>query len=103
MYWLVDSAVGAGLACAATADEARMMRAFSSRLFGLTDSDSLSVPIINTVDGIDDEIGAAEIVRSQGEADDPSPGEIVSIPSVAKVQEMIDAALREAAGGAAQQ
>lgn len=94
-YWLVDSAIGGELVCAETADGAAMMRRVSKKLPGLVDADAVSFPVVNTMDGLTNEIGVAMIERTQDEVDAPDEAGFVHLPSVAKVQEMINAALKE--------
>lgn len=100
LYWLIDSHICTGeaensLCCADTPTEAAYMRSIAARLYDLTDTDAVAFPVVNTMDEVAGEIGTAFIERTQTEIDEADTSGYVHIPSVAKVQEMIAAALSQ--------
>ena len=88
-YWLVDSFISSDTECASDPYEAETMRAFAAKAQGLRDGDSVGVPVINTMDGVEHDVGIAYIARTQSENEAPDKEGFVEIPSVALVHELI--------------
>lgn len=94
LYWLIDSHICTGetensLCCADTPTEAAYMRSIARTVVGLTDSDTVGMPIVNSMDEVEDEIAIAHIVRSAEEEASPAANGNVQIPSTGKVEEWI--------------
>ena len=83
-YWLVDSQIPQF-----TNSDAAWLTEYANRLTGLSDSVTLGVPIINSTDGLYDEIATMFVQRSAEENRNPSENGDVTVPTVAKVDEMI--------------
>ena len=74
-----------------------MIDAYASALIGLSDSDTIGVPIINSTDGLDDDIATMFISRSFAENTATDKREYVTVPTVAKVSELIETAIGDTA------
>lgn len=87
-YWLVDSQI-------TQFDQynAAMLGAYASALIGLSDSDTIAVPIINSMDGVSDDMATMFVTRSAEENKNPNENGDVTVPTVEKVSDMIAAAI----------
>lgn len=94
-YWLVDSQI-------TQFDQynAAMLDAYASALIGLTNADTVAVPIINSTDGVSGDMAIMFVTRSAEENKNPSDGN-VTVPTAAKVSDMIAAAIGDTAGALA--
>lgn len=95
-YWLVDSQI-------TQFDQynAAMLDAYASALIGLTNGDTVAVPIINSTDGVSGDMATMFVTRSAEENKNPSVNGNVTVPTAAKVSEMIAAAIGDTAGALA--
>ena len=95
-YWLVDSQI-------TQFDQynAAMLDAYASALIGLTNGDTVAVPIINRTDGVSGDMATMFVTRSAEENKNPSVNGNVTVPTAAKVSEMIAAAIGDTAGALA--
>ena len=91
-YWLVDSQI-------TQFDQynAAMIDAYASALIGLSDSDTIAVPIINSMDGVSGEMATMFVTRSDEENRNPNEAGDVTVPTVGKVSDMIAAAIGDTA------
>lgn len=87
-YWLVDSQI-------TQFDQynAAMLGAYASALIRLSDSDTIAVPIINSMDGVSDDMATMFVTRSAEENKNPNENGDVTVPTVEKVSDMIAAAI----------
>lgn len=95
-YWLVDSQI-------TQFDQynAAVLDAYASALIGLTNGDTVAVPIINSTDGVSGDMATMFVTRSAEENKNPSVNGNVTVPTAAKVSEMIAAAIGDTAGALA--
>ena len=91
-YWLVDSQIP-------QFDQynAAMIDAYASALIGLSDSDTIAVPIINSIDGVSGDMATMFVTRSAEENRNPNEVGDVTVPTVGKVSDMIAAAIGDTA------
>lgn len=91
-YWLVDSQI-------TQFDQynAAMLGAYASALIRLSDSDTIAVPIINSMDGVSDDMATMFVTRSAEENRNPNEDGDVTVPTVAKVSELIATAIGDTA------
>ena len=96
-YWLVDSQI-------TQFDQynAAMLDAYALALIGLTNGDTVAVPIINSTDGVSGDMATMFVTRSAEENKNPSVNGNVTVPTAAKVSEMIAAAIGNTAGALAE-
>lgn len=83
-YWLVDSMI-----MPFDQYNATMLGAYASALLGLSDSDTVAAPIINSMDGISGDIATMFIRRSEEEYNNPDESGNVTVPTQQRVEEMI--------------
>lgn len=91
-YWLVDSQI-----TQFTNSDAAWLTKYANRLTGLSDSDTIAVPIINRTDGVIDDMATMFVTRSAEENRNPSENGDVTVPTVAKVSELIATAIGDTA------
>ena len=91
-YWLVDSQI-------TQFDQynAAMIDAYASALIGLSDGDTIAVPIINSMDGVSGDMATMFVTRSAEENKNPSENGNVTVPTVEKVSELIATAIGDTA------
>ena len=87
-YWLIDSQV-----TQFTNSIAEALTKYANRLIGLSDSDTIAVPIINSMDGVSGDMATMFVTRSAEENKNPSENGNVTVPTATKVSEMIAAAI----------
>lgn len=88
MYWLVDSQI-AQYACAEDQSQAELLREAARQLVSLLETDTIGMPIINSLDGVG--TAKATIVRSETEDGNPDVSGNVTLPTEARVKEMTEA------------
>lgn len=88
MYWLVDSQI-AQYACAEDQSQAELLRESARQLVSLSETDTIGMPIINSLDGVG--TAKATIVRSETEDGNPDVSGNVTLPTEARVKEMTEA------------
>ncbi len=88
-YWLIDSSIPV-LASVNDEAEAALMREFAAKAISISDSDTVAVPVINSMDELADgsKVGIAKIIR--GETESSSDVDLVELPTVNKTKEIID-------------
>lgn len=91
-YWLVDSQI-----TQFTNSIAEALTKYANRLIGLSDSDTIAVPIINSMDGVSDDMAAMFVMRSDEENRNPNENGNVTVPTVEKVSELIATAIGDTA------
>lgn len=91
-YWLVDSQIAQF-----TNSDAAALTKYANRLIGLSDSDTIAVPIINSMDGVSGHMAAMFVMRSAEENRNPNEDGDVTVPTVAKVSELIATAIGDTA------
>ncbi len=84
LYWLVDSQIAQF-----DPHQAEMMRNFADKAMGLSDGDTIGVPVINSMDGIAGEVAFGFIRRSQAEYASPPEDGSVTLPTEGRVDELI--------------
>ena len=87
-YWLVDSQI-AQFSCAGNEYQAAVMRAMADVASGMTDGDTIGMPIVNSMDGIAGHVSSAFIARSAAENTSPPANGSVRLPTEQRVEEMI--------------
>lgn len=87
-YWLVDSQI-AQFSCAGNEYQAAVMRAMADVASGMTDGDTIGMPIVNSMDGIAGHVSSAFIARSAAEYAFPPEDGSVRLPTQQRVEEMI--------------
>ena len=87
-YWLIDSQV-----TQFTNSIAEALTKYANRLIGLSDSDTIAVPIINSMDGVSDDMATMFVTRSAEENKNPNENGDVTVPTVEKVSELIATAI----------
>ena len=85
MYWLVDSQI-AQYACAEDRSQAELLRDSARQLVSLSETDTIGMPIINSLDGVG--TAKATIVRSETEDGNPDVSGNVTLPTEARVKEL---------------
>lgn len=85
-YWLVDSQI-----TQFTNSIAAALTEYANRLIGLSDADTIAVPIINSMDGVSGDMATMFIRRSAEENATPDADGNVTVPSEPRVLEMINA------------
>ncbi len=83
-YWLVDSQIAQF-----DPHQADMMRRFADKAIGLSEGDTIGMPVINSMDGIAEEVAFGFIRRSQAEYASPPEDGSVLLPTEGRVDEMI--------------
>lgn len=91
-YWLVDSHI-----TQFTNSIAAALTEYANRLTGLSDSDTIAVPIINSMDGVSGEMATMFVTRSAEENRNPNEVGDVTVPTVGKVSDMIATAIGDTA------
>lgn len=91
-YWLVDSQI-----TQFTNSDAAALTKYANRLIGLSDGDTIAVPIINSMDGVIDDMATMFVSRSAEENRNPNEDGDVIVPTVAKVSELIATAIGDTA------
>lgn len=83
-YWLVDSQI-------TQFDQYNedILNRYANRLIGLVKSDTIGVPIINSTDGLDGNIATMFVKRSAEENANPDKHGYVTVPTEARVAEML--------------
>lgn len=83
-YWLIDSQIS-------QFDQynENILNRYATHLIGLSDGDTIAVPIINSMDGVIDDMATMFVTRSAEENRNPNENGDVTVPTVAKVDEMI--------------
>ena len=91
-YWLVDSQI-------TQFDQynAAMIDAYASALIRLTDSDTIAVPIIYSMDGVSGDMATMFVTRSAEENRNPDEDGNVTVPTVGRVSELIATAIGDTA------
>ena len=87
MYWLVDSQI-AQYACAEDRSQAELLRDSARQLVSLSETDTIGMPIVNSMDGAG--TAKATVVRSNAEAENPDGTGNVTLPTEARVKEMTE-------------
>lgn len=87
-YWLVDSQI-AQFSCAGNEYQAAVMRAMAEVASGMADGDTIGMPIVNSMDGIDGHVSGAFIARSAAEYALPPEDGSVRLPTEGRVAEML--------------
>lgn len=87
-YWLVDSMV-----MPFTKYVSDMLESYASELNGLRDSDTIALPIINSLDGVADDMATMFVKRSAAEYAVPDANGNVTVPTESRVSEMIDGSI----------
>ena len=87
-YWLVDSQI-----TQFTNSIAAALTEYANRLIGLSDADTIAVPIINSMDGVSDDMATMFVTRSAEEDKNPNENGDVTVPTVEKVSELIATAI----------
>ena len=87
-YWLVDSQI-TQYACAEDQSQANLLREQARQLVLLSESDTIGMPIINSLDGVG--TAKATIVRSKAEDENPDGAGNVVLPTEDRVKEMTEA------------
>lgn len=87
-YWLVDSRISQF-----DLYNENILNRYASALIGLSDGDTLGVPIINSTDGLDDDIATMFVQRSTEENDNPDRHGYVTVPTIGRVSELIASAI----------
>ena len=80
----------AALGCFTTEQQAALMREFSAKAVSILDADAVGVPVVNSMDDIDGNLGIARIIRSAEEESKQDAAGNVTIPSLEKVAELIE-------------
>lgn len=95
-YWLVDSYIQSSSAeadgtlnCATTETEAAYMRSIAAEVVSIVNEGSIGIPLVNDQDGIEGQIATAYIERTTAEEDYPDRDGNVTIPTVARVEEIL--------------
>lgn len=91
-YWLVDSQI-----TQFTNSDAAWLTKYANRLTGLSDSDTIAVPIINRTDGVIDDMATMFVTRSAEENRNPDVDGNVTVPTVGRVSELIATAIGDTA------
>lgn len=91
-YWLVDSQITQFTNSIAVA-----LTEYANRLIGLSDSDTIAVPIINSMDGVSGKMATMFVTRSAEENRNPNENGDVTVPTVGKVSELIATAIGDTA------
>ena len=91
-YWLVDSQI-----TQFTNSIAVTLTEYANRLIGLSDGDTIAVPIINSTDGISGDMATMFVTRSAEENRNPNKYGNVIVPTAAKVSELIATAIGDTA------
>ena len=91
-YWLVDSQIPQF-----TNSDAAWLTKYANRLTGLSDSDTIAVPIINSTDGVIDDMATMFVTRSAEENRNPNEDGDVTVPTVGRVSELIATAIGDTA------
>lgn len=91
-YWLVDSQI-----TQFTNSDAAALTKYANRLIGLSDSDTIAAPIINTMDGVSDEMVFMFVTRSDEENRNPDQNGNVTVPTEKRVAELIASAIGDTA------
>ena len=87
-YWLVDSMV-----MPFTKYVSDMLELYASELNGLRDSDTIALPIINSLDGVAEDMATMFVKRSAAEDAVPDANGNVTVPTESRVTEMIDGSI----------
>ena len=87
-YWLVDSMV-----MPFTKYVSDMLESYASELNGLRDSDTIALPIINSLDVVADDMATMFVKRSAAEDAVPDANGNVTVPTESRVSEMIDGSI----------
>lgn len=87
-YWLVDSQI-----TQFTNSDAAWLTEYANRLTGLSDGDTIAVPIINSMDGVSGDMATMFVTRSAAENANPNENGNVTVPTAEKVSDMIAAAI----------
>ena len=83
-YWLVDSQI-----TQFTNYDAAALTKYANRLTGLSDSDTIAVPIINSIDGVSGDMATMFVMRSAEENRNPNEVGDVRVPTIGRVSELI--------------
>ena len=87
-YWLVDSMV-----MPFTKYVSDMLERYASELNGLRDSDTIALPIINSLDVVAEDMATMFVKRSAAEDAVPDANGNVTVPTESRVTEMIDGSI----------
>lgn len=99
-YWLIDSAIGPVLSCAETEEGAALMRLFAARAASLSDDYEVVVPVVHKLGaGAEESIGCLVVSCTDDELSAAQQGGQAEVPTVGRVEEMIDAKLEEIENG----
>lgn len=91
-YWLVDSQI-----TQFTNSDAAWLTEYANRLTGLSDSDTIAVPIINSMNGVSGDMATMFVTRSAEENRNPDVDGNVTVPTVGRVSELIATAIGDTA------
>lgn len=91
-YWLIDS----GIPQFDQYNE-KILNRYASRLDGLLDSDTIAVPIVNSMDGVSDKMATMFVTRSAEEYRNPDKHGDVTVPTIGRVSELIASAIGDTA------
>ncbi len=83
-YWLIDSRIAQF-----SASVADMLNAYADALIGLTDADTIALPIVNSMDGVSGDISTMFVSRAAHENAEPNLNGDVTVPTEARVSEML--------------
>lgn len=91
-YWLIDSRISQF-----DWSNERILNRYADKLVAITDSDAIAVPIVNSTDGLDDNIATMFISRSSAENAATDESVDVTVPTVGRVSELIASAIGDTA------